>query len=156
MNGLEDPELVAELYSASAAGVEIDLVIRGICCIRPGVPGLSERIRVFRIVDRFLEHARILYLANGGRPEYFLASADWMPRNLDRRVEVFFPVIDSALKAEVEQVLAIQLRDDVKARAVGPAGENLRRPPGAGWRSQERLLEFARGAARGEKPQLVL
>ncbi|HVY61445.1 MAG TPA: polyphosphate kinase 1, partial [Planctomycetota bacterium] len=156
MNGLEDPAVIDELYAASAAGVEVDLIVRGICCLRAGVPGLSERIRVRRIVDRFLEHARILYVANGGAPEYFLASADWMPRNLDRRVEVLFPVLEPALQAEVGQVLAAQLRDDVKARALGPSGENLPRKAPGTWRSQERLIELARAAARGEAPQLAL
>jgi polyphosphate kinase len=155
MNGLEDAQVIEALYAAGAAGVEIDLIVRGICCLRPGVAGLSERIRVIRIVDRFLEHARILFVANGGSPELFLASADWMPRNLDRRVEVLFPILDPALGAEAAQVLAAQLRDDTKARAVGASGENVRRAPGS-WRCQERLVELARATARGEAPRLGL
>ena len=90
MNGLVDGRLIEELYAASEAGVAIDLIVRGICCLRPGVPGLSSRIRVISIVDRYLEHARISYFENGGQAEYLLASADWMPRNLDRRVEIAF------------------------------------------------------------------
>src|SRR5262245_21749346 len=82
--------LIEELYAAGQAGVQIDLIVRGICCIRPGVPCLSEHIRVISIIDRYLEHARIFYFQNGEDPEYFLASADWMPRNLDRRVEIAF------------------------------------------------------------------
>ncbi len=156
LNGLEDPAVIDALYEASRAGVEIDLIVRGICCLRPGIPGLSERIRVTRVVDRFLEHARIFYFENGGDPEYFLSSADWMPRNLDRRIEVMFPVLDPALRAEVAQILAIQLRDDVKARSIGPEGSNLRKPQVAGVRSQEALLALAAAAARGESPIVKL
>ncbi len=151
MNGLEDPALIDELYRASRDGVEIDLIVRGLCCLRPGVPGLSERIRATRIVDRFLEHARILYVENGGAPEYWLSSADWMPRNLDRRIEIMFPVLDPALQGEVRQVLEAQLADVEKARLIGPDGENLRKPLNGAEpavRSQERILALASEAAR--------
>jgi polyphosphate kinase len=148
MNGLEDPAMIDELYEASQDGVEIDLIVRGICCLRPGVRGLSEKIRVTRIVDRFLEHARILYVENGGAPEYFLSSADWMPRNLERRVEIMFPVLDPALKAEIRRILTVQLEDIAKARAIGADGENLPKEGGAWVRSQERLLEIACEMAR--------
>src|SRR5262249_45374738 len=107
-----------ELYAASRAGVEIDLIVRGICCLRPGVPGLSERIRVRSIVDRYLEHARIFFFANAGEPEYLLASADWMPRNLDHRLEIAFPVLSPALQAKLREVLETQLADNVKARII--------------------------------------
>ena len=99
LNNLVDRRLIEELYAASEAGVPIDLIVRGICCLRPEVPGLSENIRVVSIVDRYLEHARIFYFENAGSPEYLLASADWMPRNLDRRVEIAFPVLDPRLAA---------------------------------------------------------
>ena len=160
MNGLEDRDVIDALYDANNAGVEIDLIVRGICCLRPGVPGLSERIRARRIVDRFLEHARILYVENGGAPEYFLSSADWMPRNLDRRIELMFPVLEPELQREIGSFLALQLMDDVKASTIGTDGENLPRAPIAGTatrtRSQETLLSFAAGVARGERPAFTL
>jgi polyphosphate kinase len=145
MNGLMDEALIEELYAASAAGVEIDLIIRGICCLRPGVPGLSERIRVRSIVDRYLEHARILYFENAGEPEYLLASSDWMPRNLDHRVEIAFPILMAPLQARVREVLDTQLADNVKARIILPDGRSERinaagMPP---VQSQERLYELA-------------
>jgi len=149
MNGLEDIPVIDELYAAAAAGVEIDLIVRGICCLRPGVPGLSERIRVTRIVDGFLEHARAFVFENGGDPEYYLSSADWMPRNLDRRIELMFPVHDPDLRAEIAQVLSIQLADDAKARQVGPDGENRRRPVAQRVRSQRLLADLAAERARG-------
>jgi polyphosphate kinase len=144
LNNLVDRRLIEELYAASAAGVSIDLIVRGICCLRPEVPGLSEHIRVVSIVDRYLEHARIFYFENGGTPEYLLASADWMPRNLDRRVEIAFPVLDPALQAQVRQILELQLADTVKARRVLGDGSSVRvsadrRPP---LRSQQRLYEL--------------
>ncbi|MCG3118735.1 MAG: Polyphosphate kinase [bacterium] len=120
MNSLVDTEIIDELYRASCAGVQIQLIIRGICCLRPGVPGLSENIRVISILDRFLEHARVYIFANGGAREYFLASADWMPRNLDRRVEVAFPIYDPALQQQVQEMIDTQLADNVKARVLQP------------------------------------
>jgi polyphosphate kinase len=142
MNSLADRRLIEELYAASEAGVAIDLIVRGICCLRPGVPGLSSRIRVISIVDRYLEHARISYFENGGAPEYLLSSADWMPRNLDRRVEIAFPVLDPDLQAQVGRILDIQLSDTVKARRILPDGSSVRLATGdASLRSQERLYE---------------
>jgi polyphosphate kinase len=143
MNGLADPRLIEELYEASTAGVRIDLIVRGICCLRPEVPGLSDNIRVVSIIDRYLEHARIFYFENAGESEYLLASADWMPRNLDRRVEIAFPVLEPRLQAQVREILEIQLADTVKARRILPDGRSTRvdpegRPP---LRSQERLYE---------------
>jgi polyphosphate kinase len=130
MNGLVDPELIDELYLASKAGTKIEMILRGICCLRPGVPGLSENIRVIRIVDRFLEHARAFLFENDGRPEVFLSSGDWMPRNLDRRVEVFFPILDPALRAEIQKRLELQLKDDAKASVLDKDVRGTRRVPG--------------------------
>jgi polyphosphate kinase len=143
MNGLVDRRLIEELYRASEAGVRIDLIVRGMCCLRPGVPGLSSRIRVISIVDRYLEHARISYFENGEDAEYLLASADWMPRNLDRRVEIAFPVLDPRLQAQVREILDIQLADTVKARRILPDGSSVRIRGHAKsrLRSQERLYE---------------
>ncbi len=144
MNGLVDRRLIEELYEASGAGVSIDLIVRGICCLRPQVPGLSDNIRVISIVDRYLEHARIFFFENAGEVEYLLASADWMPRNLDRRVEIAFPVLDPKLQAQVREILEVQLADTVKARRILPDGSSVRvqaegRPP---LRSQERLYDL--------------
>jgi polyphosphate kinase len=148
MNSLVDAPLIAELYRASRAGVRIDLVVRGICCLRPGVPGLSERIRVISIVDRYLEHARIFYFENGGRPEFLLSSADWMSRNLDRRVEVAFPVLDADLQRKIREVLEVQLADTVKAREIAADGRSHRvSDEGPRMRSQERLYALV-GAER--------
>ena len=144
LNNLVDRRLIEELYAASAAGVPIDLIVRGICCLRPEVPGLSDNIRVVSIVDRYLEHARIFHFENDGSPEYLLASADWMPRNLDRRVEIAFPVLDPALQAQVRQILEIQLADTVKARRILGDGSSVRVPADdrPRLRSQERLYEL--------------
>ena len=115
MNSLCDQEVIAALYEASAAGVKIDLIIRGICCLKVGIPKVSENITVRSIVGTFLEHARMFYFQNGGQEEYYMGSADWMPRNLDKRVEILFPVEDEDLKKEVRHILEIQLADTLKA-----------------------------------------
>ncbi len=115
MNSLCDSGIIAALYEASAAGVKIHLIVRGICCLKTGIPGISENITVRSLVGTFLEHSRIFYFRNGGNEEVYMASADWMPRNLDKRVEIMFPVEDESLKREVLQVLDIQLRDTMKA-----------------------------------------
>lgn len=123
MNALVDEEIINALYEASQAGIEIQLIVRGICCLRPGVPGLSENIKVISIVDRFLEHSRIFYFHNNGFEQVFLSSADWMHRNLDRRVEVIFPVEDEKLKERVKAWLDIILQDTVKARVLEADGK---------------------------------
>ena len=122
MNSLCDREIIASLYSAAAAGVKIDLIIRGICCLKTGIPGISENITVRSIVGNFLEHARIFYFYSNGNEEVYMGSADWMPRNLDKRVELVFPVEDPRLKQEVMHILDIQLEDNVKAHILRPDG----------------------------------
>lgn len=122
MNSLCDPGIIEALYEASAAGVEIRLIVRGICCLKAGVPGLSETIHVRSIVGTFLEHARIFYFENNGEPEYYMGSADWMPRNLDKRVEILFPVEAPELKEKLYKVLCIQLADTKKAHLLTPDG----------------------------------
>jgi polyphosphate kinase len=130
MNALIDPLCIAALYRASQAGVKIDLQIRGICCLRPGIPGVSENITVTSIVGRFLEHARIYYFNNGGAEEVFLGSADLMPRNLDRRVEVLFPVEKPALRtAIISTILPAQLNDTIKVRLLQSDGSYVRKKP---------------------------
>lgn len=122
MNALCDKDIIEALYEASAAGVRIDLIIRGICCLRVGVPGVSENITVRSIVGNFLEHARIFCFENDGKPEYYCASADWMPRNLERRVEILFPIEKPALQEKLKLILDSQLKDTVKAHILQPNG----------------------------------
>src|SRR5262245_33929815 len=148
MNSLVDRALIDELYGASQAGVRIDLIVRGICCLKPGLPGLSESIRVISIVDRYLEHARAFVFDNGGEPEYLLASSDWMPRNLDHRVETAFPVLDRQLQRRLREILDTQLADTVTARLILADGRSIRVTPGDAppLRSQERLYALAASA----------
>ncbi len=140
MNALQDEEIIRALYRASQAGVSIDLIVRGICCLRPGIAGVSENIRVRSIVDRFLEHSRILRFENGGYPEHWIGSADWMPRNLDHRVEVMCRVRAPALCERLDGILDIYLHDDVKAREILPDGSHRRVPVVSGTRAQDVLL----------------
>ena len=122
MNSLCDKDIIAALYEASSAGVQISLIVRGICCLRTGIPGVSENIQVRSIVGNFLEHARIFYFENGGKPEIYMGSADWMPRNLERRVEILFPVEEEPLRNKVLHILDMQLRDTIKAHVMMPDG----------------------------------
>ena len=122
MNSLCDPKIMAGLYYASSCGVQVELLVRGICCLKVGIPGVSENIQVRSIVGEFLEHSRIFYFENGGNPEIYMGSADWMPRNLDRRVEIVFPVEDEKIKKELEHVLDLEFRDNVKAHLLQPDG----------------------------------
>jgi polyphosphate kinase len=156
MNGLEDPEIVETLYQASAAGVEIDLIVRGICRLRPGLPGRSETVRVISIVGRFLEHARIFRFANGGAPEHYFGSADWMSRNLNYRVEAVVPIREPALQAELDAILELQLADNVKAWELRPDGSYAQRRPAAdepARSSQELLMERAVARAARERSE---
>ena len=149
MNSLCDRDVIAALYEASAAGVEIDLIIRGICCLKVGIPGVSERIRVRSIVGNFLEHSRIFYFENGGKHEIYMGSADWMPRNLERRVEILFPVEDANLKREVMHVLESQLRDNMKAHLLTKDGnyQKVARRGKERYCYQEAFCEEAASAA---------
>ena len=132
MNSLEDRGMIDLLYEASAAGVPVRLLVRGFCCLLPGVPGLSDQIFVTSVVDRFLEHGRIYRFENGGNPRLYMGSADWMTRNLDRRVEVLVPVHSTGVFEELNRVLEIQLADNVKARIQDADGKNPYRPPKPG------------------------
>jgi polyphosphate kinase len=150
LNSLVEETLITALYEASQAGVKIDLIIRGICCLRPGVEGVSENIRVVSIVGRFLEHSRIYYFGHGGKSKVYLGSADWMPRNLFRRVEVAFPVRDPGLRKRVtDEILPAYLADCVKARVLGSDGVYTRSTCPVGKNSQAQLTfrNLAREAA---------
>jgi polyphosphate kinase len=151
LNSLVDSAVIDALYEASQAGVDIDLIVRGICCLRPGVAGLSENIRVRSIVGRYLEHARIYFFANGageGRPSYHIGSADLMPRNLDRRVEALVPVTSADLQAQLQEILQINLADDVLAWTLGTDGAWTRRRGTDGTDTHLRLQEIALSQTR--------
>ncbi|MCG9876549.1 MAG: polyphosphate kinase 1 [Leptospiraceae bacterium] len=132
MNSLVDPDVIIALYKASQAGVRIDLIIRGICCLKPGIPGISENINVRSIIGRYLEHSRIYYFSNGGNPKYFLASADCMPRNFLRRIEVMFPILDDKNKDKIQKIINLQLKDNTSARVLQSDGSYIRLYPPKG------------------------
>jgi polyphosphate kinase len=146
VNSLIDPAMIEELYLASQAGVQIDLIVRGMCSLRPGVEGLSERIRVVSVIDRYLEHARIFYFHNNGKPEYLLSSADWMQRNFDHRVEIAFPVLDEQHQAKLKEILETQLADSSKCWRIQNDGHSvrIRSSETPHLRSQEQLYELMR------------
>ncbi len=153
MNSLCDKEIIAALYEASCAGVKIRLVVRGICCLKAGIPGLSEHIEVRSIVGEFLEHARIFIFENDGSEEIYMGSADWMPRNLDRRVEILFPVLEEPLKERIRQYMELELEDNLKAHVLQPDG-TYEKPDRRGKvpvNSQEALCRLAEEAARAER-----
>jgi polyphosphate kinase len=153
MNSLSDPQIIAALYEASRAGVTIDLIVRGICSLRPGVKGLSERIAVRSIVDRFLEHSRIFYFENACQPEIFVGSADWTPRSFFRRIEVVYPIDDGNLRERIRgELLEIALKDNVKARLLGAGGRWARPRVKAGaalCRSQSEFIKAVEGVPHG-------
>ena len=154
LNSLVDPQIIDALYAASQAGVSVRLNVRGICCLRPGVPGLSENIEVISIVDRFLEHARILYFFHGGDERVFISSADWMPRNLDSRVELLIPVEDVAARRRLISILDTYFRDTLKSRRLLPDGTYERVKPRGRKKpqgSQEALYREAREALQRAK-----
>jgi len=149
MNALLDEPVIRALYRASQAGVRIDLIVRGICCLRPGIPGISENIHVISILDRFLEHSRIYYFHNGGNPDIYSGSADWMPRNFKKRAEILYPVNDKKLKSRiVNEILMTYLNDNIKSRLMQPDGSYRRSPLDNGGkapvRSQNALIAIAR------------
>lgn len=151
VNNLVDPEMIAALCLASQAGVQVDLIVRSICCLRPGVPGLTENIRVRSLVGRYLEHSRILRFGRDGKDsDYYISSADLMPRNLDRRVEAAVPIRAPELRARLDQILEVNLSDDTLAWELGSDGEWQRAPKGAGVDTQLRLQEVALRRAEGK------
>ena len=131
MNSLVDPQIIATLYEASRAGVQIDLIVRGICCLRPGLKEASENIRVISIVGRFLEHSRIFYFHNRSQEETYIGSADWMPRNLDQRVEAITPVSDPDIAKDLQEILGIMLADNRQAWDLQSDGSYIQRRPAA-------------------------
>jgi polyphosphate kinase len=148
MNALVDPDLIAALYEASGAGVPIDLIVRGICCLRPGLAGVSESIRVISIVGRFLEHSRAFYFLNGGTEEVYIGSADWMPRNLDRRIEAVTPIENPADRQRLRDLLLLMWEDNRQAWELHADGSyQQRRPPGpeSERATHRRLTESGRG-----------
>lgn len=153
MNSLCDKEIIAALYEASCAGVKIQLIVRGICSLKAGVPGLSENITVHSIVGNFLEHARIFYFENDNSPELYMGSADWMPRNLDRRVEIMFPVEDETLVEQILHVLKVQFQDNVKAHILQPSG-TYEKPDKRGKVLVNSQEQFCEEAIRNVKEEL--
>ncbi len=153
MNSLCDAGIIQALYEASAAGVEIELIIRGICCLKTGIKGVSETIHVRSIVGNFLEHSRIFYFYNDGKEDIFMGSADWMPRNLDKRVEILFPVNDAVLKEDIKQILDVQLQDNVKAHILQADGtyDKIDRRGKAAVNSQSHFCDLAKKHAREKK-----
>lgn len=151
VNSLSDPDIIEALCKASQAGVEVLLNVRGICCLRPGVEGLSDTVRVVSVVDRFLEHSRIVHFRNGGQDRVFISSADWMPRNLDRRIELLVAVEDAACRKRLLSILDVFFQDNVKSRELRSDGTYVRvQPPGRkkAVRSQEFFARQAREAAK--------
>jgi polyphosphate kinase len=156
MNALVDPTVIRALYAASCAGVDIELFVRGICCLRPGVPEVSERIRVTSIVDRYLEHSRVFAFGAGAETEVYLSSADWMPRNFQRRVEVMFPVEEPGIRKRIlEEVLGLAASDNTKARQLQADGSYVRTASdGPPVRSQIALMELAKASGETRGPLL--
>jgi polyphosphate kinase len=153
MNSLVDPDMIEALYAASRAGAEIDLVVRGMCCLRAGVPGLSDTIRVRSIVGSYLEHSRIYYFANGsgpGRPAYYIGSADLMSRNLDRRVEAMVPIDDPEMQERLWEIIEVNLADDELAWEMAPDGSWQKVPTTHGVNTQATLGRLARERKRAK------
>jgi polyphosphate kinase len=155
INSLAEPSVIDALYKASQAGVSIDLIVRGICCLRPGVKGLSENIVVRSVVDRFLEHSRVYYFENACQPEVLLSSADWLPRNLFRRIELAFPVESGVLRERlIKEILGTCLADNVKARLLQPDGSYRKTLPGSSKRPRRSQFEFIELAAKQFEPSI--
>lgn len=144
INHITDPDIVNKLYAASQAGVKIDLLLRGNCSLVPGIKGMSENIKAVGIIDRYLEHSRILIFCNGGKPKYYLGSADWMPRNLINRIEVMTPVYDQDLQQDLLRTVDYGMRDTTNGRLIDGMGTNEIQPIAEGeqpFRSQQALFE---------------
>jgi polyphosphate kinase len=143
INNLTDKKLIDKLYLASSSGVKIEMIIRGICCLIPGLKGKSENITIISIVDRYLEHARFMIFANDGKPEYFISSADWMERNLDKRIEVGAPILDKDLQKEIDTIFSYQWRGSVKSRLIRKDLKNVyRKAEGQPFHAQVMLYEY--------------
>jgi polyphosphate kinase len=150
MNALVDPEIVSWICRASQAGVQVDLIVRGICCLRPGVPGHSENVRAMSVVGRFLEHSRVYYFHNGGQPEVLFGSADLMPRNLDKRIEILTPVADETNKAAIYELLRTYLEDNLQSWDLTADDTCVRRQPHDGGPAIEaQIVLLARRAGEG-------
>ncbi len=154
MNSLCDKEIIEKLYEASNAGVSIHLIVRGICCLRTGIAGVSENIKVTSIVGTYLEHARIFYFYNNGLEDIYMGSADWMPRNLDRRVEIIFPVEDEILKSKVKHILDVQLADTLKAYEMTDDGSYVRIKPARSKKPIGAQSTFCKEAKRSSEPEI--
>lgn len=152
MNQLQDPQMIRELYEASLAGVPILLNVRGLCCLRAEVPGLSPTIRVYSTLGRFLEHSRIYRFENGGNPEYFIGSADLMTRNLSRRLETVAPIVDPVIKSQLEEILRTYEQDNCSAWDMAPDGNYLQRQPAPGEARRGAQDVFIERAGRHGRP----
>jgi polyphosphate kinase len=154
VNSLVDRKVAGKLYEASQAGVRIDLINRGICVIKPGIPGVSENINALSIVDKYLEHSRVYVFCNGGDPLYYISSADWMPRNFDHRIEVVCPVFDKDIRKELWDVLHIQMRDNIKSRYLGTDNLNQYRVTDdpESHRAQFEVYNYYKEIVKAEKP----
>jgi polyphosphate kinase len=152
MNSLVDPDMIDGLYEASEAGADIDLIVRGICCLRPEIPGLSERIHVRSLVGRYLEHSRIFRFGERDAVVFYIGSADLMQRNLDRRVEALVPVADPGLTGRLDEILDVLMHDDTLAWTLGSDGTWTKVPTERGLEAQQRLQEIAVERARAELP----
>lgn len=155
INNLEEKGMIQKLYQASQAGVKIELIVRSICRLIPGLPGLSENISVRRIVDRYLEHSRVFIFNNGGDSQLFLGSADWMNRNLYNRIEVCFPILDPQIKHDIEKIIEFQLQDDASAETIGPNMNSIEPSNPEGFRAQERTYEYCLDHIRYESTEQV-
>jgi polyphosphate kinase len=151
LNSLVDLDLIRALYDADRAGVKVRLIVRGICSLVPGIPGTSENIEAISIVDRYLEHSRIFFFANGGNERCYLSSGDWMTRNLDFRVEVAVPVYDEAVRAELRYYFNLQLRDTAKARIISEAQDNQYRRGARNHRAQVDIYRWLARASSGRR-----
>jgi polyphosphate kinase len=152
MNALVDQQVIQALYQASQAGVEIDLIVRGICCLRPGLPNFSDKIRVISIIGRFLEHSRIFYFYNGGKEEIYIGSADWMTRNLSRRVEAVTPIESPEILQDLQEILGVMLADNRQAWELQSDGTFIQRKPNKDEEvrsSHDTFMEMAQQSARG-------